>query len=134
MPKRVLVVEDNPLSLELLTELLEGEGHQVIAAITGAEALVIARAERPDLVLMDIQLPGIDGLTVTRALRAGPETREIPIVGISAYALPDDTERALRAGCIDYLPKPLDMGRFLDLVATLLSEDHPSQRRTAEAR
>ncbi len=120
MPKRVLIVEDNPLSLELLRELVEGEGHRVIPAISGSEALSIARAERPDLILMDIQLPGIDGLTVTRILKTEAETREIPVVGISAHALRDDIDRALHAGCVAYLPKPLDTRRFRDLVARLL--------------
>ena len=123
MPKRVLVVEDNPLSLELLRELLEGEGHRVIPAISGSEALSIARAERPDLILMDMQLPGIDGLSLTRALKAQPEMKEIPVVGISAHAMRDDIDRALQAGCVAYLPKPLDTRRFRDLVARLLGGD-----------
>ena len=123
MPKRVLVVEDNPLSLELLRELLEAEGHRVISAVSGSEALSIARAERPDLILMDIQLPGIDGLTVTRILKAEPETREIPVIVIIAHAMRDDIDRALQAGCVAYLPKPLDTQRFRDLVARLLGGD-----------
>lgn len=123
MPKRVLIVEDNPLSLELLREVLEADGHRVIPAISGSEALSLARAERPDLILMDIQLPGIDGLTVTRALKAEPETREIPVVGVSAHAMRDDIDRALQAGCVAYLPKPIDTRRFRDLVARLLGGD-----------
>lgn len=122
MPKRVLIVDDNPIGLELLTELVQAEGYWVIPAISGSEALSIARAERPDLILMDIQLPGMDGLTVTQALKAEPETKEIPVVGISAHALRDDMERAIQAGCVAYLPKPLDTRRFRDLVIRLLGE------------
>ncbi len=123
MRKRVLIVEDNAISMEFLSELVEAEGHRVLPATSGYDALSLALAERPDLILMDIQLPGIDGLTVTRTLKAQPATKEIPIVGISAYALPEDTERALEAGCIAYLPKPLDLPRFLDLMGRLLGGD-----------
>ena len=129
MPKRVLIVEDNPISMELLSELVQAEGYGVIPAVSGSEGLSIARAEHPDLILMDIQLPGIDGLTVTRALKAEPETRKIPVVGISAHALQDDMARALQAGCVAYLPKPLDTRRFRDLVVSLLSGD-PEQNAT----
>ena len=123
MPKRVLIVEDNPMSLELLTELVKAEGHRVIPALSGTEALSLARAELPDLILMDIQLPGIDGLTVTRALKAEPTTKEIPVVGISAHALREDVDRALQAGCTAYLSKPLDTCGFIDLMARLLGRD-----------
>jgi CheY-like chemotaxis protein len=134
MPKRVLIVEDNPLSLELLTELVEAEGHRVIIALSGTEALSLARAELPDLILMDIQLPGLDGLTATRALKAEPETKEIPVVGISAHALREDVERALQAGCVAYLPKPLDTRRFIDLMAGLLGKDAQPQQGIAGVR
>ena len=127
MPKRVLIVEDNAISMEFLCELVEAEGYRVLAATSGSEALSMARAEHPDLILMDIQLPGIDGLTVTRTLKAQQDTKEIPIVGISAYASHEDIDRALEAGCMAYLPKPLDMPRFLNLIKQLLGrDDHPS--------
>ena len=89
MPKRVLIVEDNPFSLELTSELIRAKGHQVICATSGTEALSIARAEQPDLILLDVRLPGVDGLTLSRALKAEPATERIPIVGIS----PDDLQR-----------------------------------------
>jgi CheY-like chemotaxis protein len=120
MPKRVLIIEDNLSNLELTTELIQAKGHQVICATSGNEALSIARAEQPDLILLDIQLPGVDGLTVARALKAEPATKEIPIVGISAHAMPEDEARALQAGCIAYLRKPLDTRGFLDLMERLL--------------
>jgi CheY-like chemotaxis protein len=120
MPKHVLVVEDNPYSLELISELVQADGHRVTAVTSGDEALSRARADHPDLILMDIQLPGIDGLSVTRALKADPETMKIPIVGVSAHVLREDVKRAFEAGCIAYLPKPLDTRRFLDLVGRLL--------------
>jgi CheY-like chemotaxis protein len=120
MPKRVLIIEDNLSNLELTSELIQAKGHQVICATSGNEALSIARAEQPDLILLDIQLPGVDGLTVARALKAEPATKEIPIVGISAHAMPEDEARALQAGCIAYLRKPLDTRHFLDLMERLL--------------
>ncbi|MGH7428035.1 MAG: response regulator [Candidatus Methylomirabilaceae bacterium] len=123
MAKHVLVVEDNPQSVELISELIQAEGYRVTTAMSGDEALSKARAEIPDLILMDIQLPGVDGLTVTRALKTDAETMRIPIVGISAHVLKEDVQRALEAGCIAYLPKPLDTRRFLDLVARLLRGD-----------
>lgn len=131
MPKRVLIVEDNPQSLELITELVQAEGHAVITAMNGNEALAIARAQFPDLILMDIQLPGVDGLTVTQRLKAEPGTKEIPVIGISAHALRDDVQRAIEAGCVAYLPKPLDTRRFLDLLTRVLggdSADTPTDR------
>ncbi len=123
MPKRVLIVEDNPHSLELLRELVQVEGYQALTASSRSEALSIARAEHLDLILMDIQLPGVDGLTVTRELKGEPTTKDIPIVVISAHALPRDEDRALQAGCVAYLPKPLDTRRFLDLVIQLLGRE-----------
>ena len=120
MPTRVLIIEDNLSNLELTSELIQATGHQVICATSGNEALSIARAEQPDLILLDIQLPGVDGLTVARALKAEPATKEIPIVGISAHAMPEDEARALQAGCIAYLRKPLDTRHFLDLMERLL--------------
>ncbi len=124
--KRVLIVEDNPHSLELLRELVQVEGHQALTAGSRSEALSIARAEHPDLILMDIQLPGVDGLTVTRELKEEPKTKDIPIVVISAHALPGDEERALQAGCIAYLSKPLDTRHLCALLARLLGGDPSS--------
>ncbi len=126
MPKRVLIVEDNPQSLELISELVQAEGYAVITVKTGTEALTIAREQRPDLILMDIQLPGVDGLTVTQRLKMEPATKKIPVIGISAHALRDDVQRALEAGCVAYLPKPLDTRRFRDLLVQLLGPDPPS--------
>ena len=120
MPKRVLIIEDNLSNLELTSELIQATGHQAICATSGNDALSIARAEQPDLILLDVQLPGVDGLTVARALKAEPATKEIPIVGISAHAMPEDEARALQAGCIAYLRKPLDTRHFLDLMERLL--------------
>jgi CheY-like chemotaxis protein len=125
MPKRVLIVEDDPFSVELATELVQVDGHQAIVATSGSEALSIARAERPDLILLDLQLPGVDGLTIGRALKTDTTTKTIPIVGISAHALPEDEARALQAGCVAYLRKPLDTRGFLDLMRRLLGGAAP---------
>ena len=126
MRKRVLIIEDNLSNLELLSELVLADGHRVITLTNGRDAIQVARAERPDLILIDIQLPGVDGLTVARALKAEPATREIPVVGISAHAMQEDEQRAFEAGCIAYLRKPFDTLRFRDLVGQLLSGDHSS--------
>jgi CheY-like chemotaxis protein len=125
MSKRVLIVEDDPFSLELATELVQADGHQAIVATSGSEALSIARAERPDLILLDLQLPGVDGLTISRALKTDTATKMIPIVGISAHAMAEDEARALQAGCAAYLRKPLDTRRFLELMRQLLGGRRP---------
>ncbi len=105
--KKILIVEDMPLNLELLTQLLES-AYTLISARDGAEAVAIAGQMRPDLILMDILLPVMDGLEATRRLKANPQLRHIPIVAVSANAMPADIEAALAAGCSDYLTKPLD--------------------------
>jgi len=126
MAKRVLIAEDNPQSLELMRELVQADGHEVIAVTNGRDAITVARLERPDLILTDIQLPDIDGLTVTRTLKRDPSTEAIPIIGISAHALQEDVERAIQAGCVAYVSKPLDVHGLRGLLAWLLG--NPSSR------
>jgi CheY-like chemotaxis protein len=118
--KRVLVVEDNDLNFDLAAFLLSALGVCTLRAATGPQALARATAELPDLVLMDIQLPGLDGLEVTRRLRAAAATRQLPIVAISALAMRGDRERALAAGCDDYLPKPYSPSDFQATVRRFL--------------
>lgn len=114
---RVLVVEDNAINLELITDILEGEGYRVATAVCGQEALDSVRAEKPALVLMDVQLPGMDGLTVTRLLKADPGTRDIPVVALTAHAMRGDEEMMYAAGCDDYIPKPIKIARFRQVLA-----------------
>lgn len=111
-PARILVVEDNPLNMELAVDLLELRGHEVFSAATGQEALEISCREKPDLILMDVQLPGMDGLAVTKKLKENPETSGIPVVALTAHAMKGDEERMLSHGCAGYIPKPIDTREF----------------------
>jgi CheY-like chemotaxis protein len=104
----VLVVEDNPVNLELVEAVLDREGYEVISAASAEEALKRLERLRPDLVLLDIQLPGLDGLGLTRLLKANPATVEIPVVALSAHARLEDRQAALEAGCVEYISKPID--------------------------
>ena|SRR5829696_1597563 len=114
--KRILIVEDNELSLKLLRDTLEAYGYQPIAARTGAAALALAREERPDLILMDLQLPDISGLEAVRQLKDGAETGGIPIVAVTAFALVGDEHKALTSGCDAYVSKPIAILAFVAMV------------------
>lgn len=104
----ILVVDDNDLNLELMRDLLEGEGYRVRVAMDANDALAVLHDFRPRLIFMDIQLPGMDGLTLTRMLKSNPSMRDIRIVGLTGYAMAGDEQRLLAAGCDGYLPKPID--------------------------
>jgi CheY-like chemotaxis protein len=117
---RVLVVEDDRISRELATRVLSAGGYDVVAATDGEEALLAVRDAAPDLVLMDLGLPGIDGVEATQIIRTDPETCDIPVVVLSALAFGSDRERALKAGCIDYLTKPVGARELLDRVDWIL--------------
>ena len=108
-PPRVLLVEDNESNLEMLSTYLRIRGCEVVAARTGSEAIALARAQRPDIVLMDVQMPEMDGLETTRRLRADPALRRTPIIALTALAMPGDRERCLEAGMDDYLSKPVGL-------------------------
>lgn len=123
--KVILLVEDHPQDLELVTDLLHGAGYQVLAATTAEEALVLINAHRPDLILMDIRLPGLDGLQATRLLKADPATRTIPVIALTAHAMPEDQERIRDAGCDAHLTKPLRAQLFLEQVDTYLHHGAP---------
>jgi two-component system, cell cycle response regulator DivK len=122
---RILVVEDNPANMKLTTLLLHSAGHAVLSAVDAETALRLARGEQPDLILMDIQLPGMDGLTATTILKGDPATACIPVVALSALAMKADEERSQTAGCDAYIAKPL---RYRGLYAVLerLLESHPA--------
>jgi CheY-like chemotaxis protein len=115
--KRVLVVEDNLLNMELVTDLLEASGDSVCQARTAEEGLRLAEATLPDVILMDLSLPGMDGLAATRALRANPATGHLPVIALTAHAMRGDEESALAAGCDGYLAKPIDTRTFLGRLA-----------------
>lgn len=111
----VLVVDDNRINLELAEAILENAGYEVRTAADADEALAAIAMERPGVILMDLQLPDVDGLTLTRRLKADPATRDIPIVALTAYAMKGDAEKAREAGCDGYLSKPIE-GRTLPKV------------------
>jgi len=120
MALNILVVEDHPLNLQLVRDLLEAEGYAVLHAGTAEEGLAIARKRLPALILMDISLPGMDGLAATRILKADPATQHIPVVALTAHAMKGDAERAFAGGADGYLTKPIDTRAFPRAIAELL--------------
>jgi len=121
MAKTALIVEDNPLNLKLMRDLLEAQGVRTAQTEDGARVVELARALKPDLILMDIQLPGVSGLDLTRAIRQDPELAATPIIAVTALALRGDEERVLEAGCNAYIAKPISIKKFLEQVAKFLS-------------
>ena len=117
----ILIIEDNLLNLELAAELLESHGFVVASALTAEEGLRCARALQPDLVLMDFSLPGMDGLSATRNLKADPATRHLIVVGLTANAMKGDEQTALAAGCDGYLTKPIDTHSFIGAVTKFIA-------------
>lgn len=129
MKRRILVVEDNEANQMLARAVLELEGYEVDIAGSGPEAMERVQQATPDLILMDIQLPGEDGLTVTRLLKAQSGTSSIPVVALTAHAMRGDREQALQAGCVGYISKPIDTRTFGDEVRGYLKDE--DQRVTA---
>jgi len=119
----ILVVEDNPTSLKLATVLLHNAGHAVLQAADGQSAVDMVREQRPDLVLMDVQMAGMDGLTATRILKQDAGTRQIPIVALTAFAMRGDEEKIIAAGCDAYIAKPFRSSEFLARVQAILDAD-----------
>jgi two-component system, cell cycle response regulator DivK len=111
--KRILAIEDHEENRRLLRDLLTSVGYEMIEAVTGEEGAALAEAQLPDLILMDIQLPGIDGYEVTRRIKANPALRHIPVIAVTSYALSGDDVKALEAGCDAYVTKPFDPGELL---------------------
>jgi two-component system cell cycle response regulator DivK len=120
MAKTVLIVEDNELNMKLFSDLLEANGYTTVQTRNGLEALGLARTHRPDLILMDIQLPEVSGLQVTQWLKADAELRSIPVIAITAFAMKGDEEKIRQGGCEAYLSKPISVGKFLETVRNYL--------------
>ena len=118
--KSILIVDDNPMNMKLVRVLLTGEGYDVRTAGDALEALAILEQWHPRLILMDIQLPGIDGLELTRQLKSNPITEQIIIIGLTAYAMKGDEERILAAGCDGYIAKPINTRTLTRLIETLI--------------
>jgi two-component system, cell cycle response regulator DivK len=120
---KVLIVEDNEMNLDMLSRRLARKGYQVIMAMDGAEGLQMANYELPDLILMDMSLPGMDGWEATRHLKASPETSQIPVIALTAHAMVGDREKAMEAGCNDYDTKPVEIDRLIGKMESLLNPD-----------
>ena len=114
--RKVLIVEDNELNMKLFNDLLEAHGYETILARNGADALRLAAERRPDLIVMDIQLPEVSGLQATRALKSDPKLAAIPVIAVTAFAMKGDEERIRAGGCEDYIAKPISVAGFLEKV------------------
>ena len=123
MKKTVLIVEDNELNMKLFNDLLEAHGYATLKTSHGIEAMELARAHRPDLILMDIQLPEVSGLEVTRWLKADEELKSIPVIAITAFAMKGDEERIREGGCEAYMSKPISVAKFIATIKTYLEAD-----------
>jgi CheY-like chemotaxis protein len=122
MPK-ILLVEDNELNRDMLSRRLERRGFQVLIAVDGAQGVAMAQSEAPDLVLMDMSLPVVDGWEATRRLKAAPETRAVPIIALTSHAMVGDRDKAIEAGCDDYDTKPIELPRLLEKIDRLIAKD-----------
>ena len=120
MAKKVLIVEDNELNMKLFHDLLDAQGYATLQTREGLQALALAREHRPDLILMDIQLPEISGLEVTKWLKEDAELASIPVVAVTAFAMKGDEERIREGGCEAYLSKPISVGKFIETIRHFL--------------
>jgi two-component system cell cycle response regulator DivK len=120
MPK-ILLVEDNEMNRDMLSRRLQRRGYEVVIAVDGERGVTMAQAELPDLILMDMSLPVIDGWEATRALKAAEETKNIPVIALTAHAMSTDRDKAIEAGCDDYDTKPIELPRLLSKMETLIA-------------
>lgn len=120
---KILLVEDNETNRDMLLRRLQRKGYEVVIAVDGEEAIAIARSEHPELILMDISLPVMDGWEATRQLKASSETQNIPIIALTAHAMPGDREKSLEAGCDNYDTKPVDLKRLLGKMEALFEKE-----------
>ena len=120
MTKTVLIVEDNELNMKLFSDLLEAHGYATLKTGNGIEAIELARAHHPDLIIMDIQLPEVSGLDVTRWLKEDDDLKSIPVIAVTAFAMKGDEERIREGGCEAYISKPISVTHFLDTVRRLI--------------
>jgi CheY-like chemotaxis protein len=129
-PATILIVDDNPTNLKLAADVLECEGHTVARARDAEEAQEVLKHTQPDLILMDIQMPGVDGLTLTRLLKGNPYYQHIPIVALTAFAMKGDEDRAREAGCYSYITKPIETRKLPGQVAEILAAAPKSKANT----
>jgi CheY-like chemotaxis protein len=119
MATKILLVEDNEMNRDMLSRRLQRRGFDVVLALDGAQGVAMAKSERPDLVLMDMGLPVLNGWEATRAIKADPATRSMPVIALTAHSMDGDRQTAMAAGCDDYDTKPVDLPRLLDKMAAL---------------
>ena len=129
MPK-ILLVEDNELNRDMLSRRLERQGFQVILALNGKTGVAAALSQTPDLVLMDMDLPVLNGWEATRQLKANPDTRGIPVIALTAHAMSTDRDKALAAGCDEYETKPVEFARLLEKISVLLAASRATKQRS----
>lgn len=129
---RILIIEDNPANMKLTSMLLLRAGHAVLCAVDAEAGLTLARAELPDLILMDVQLPGMDGLAATALLKQHPATAAIPVIALTAMAMKDDREKTQAAGCNAYIAKPLRYQELYEAIDTLLAKGAPQAARVVK--
>jgi CheY-like chemotaxis protein len=127
---RILLVEDNEMNRDMLSRRLQRRGYEVIIAIDGREGVAMAQSESPDLILMDMSLPVIDGWEATRALKSSPGTKDLPIIALTAHAMSTDRERAMEAGCDDYDTKPIELTRLLAKMEALIERSAKERAKT----
>lgn len=120
--KKILIVEDNELNMKLFHDLLEVHGYETLQTKDGREALQLAREHRPDLILMDIQLPEVSGLEVTKWIKADDELKMIPVIAVTAFAMKGDEEKIRSGGCEAYIAKPISVNSFLETIQTVLGQ------------
>lgn len=125
MPK-ILLVEDNEMNRDMLSRRLQRQGMNVIIAVDGEQGVTLARVEAPDLILMDMSLPVMDGYEATRQIKAAMETQKIPIIALTAHAMTGDREKSLEAGCDDYDTKPVELPRLMAKINALLAKSNPA--------
>ena len=122
MTKTVMIVEDNELNMKLFRDIIEASGYQTVRTRNGLEALDLARANRPDLILMDIQLPEVSGLEVTKWLKADDDLHPIPVIAVTAFAMKGDEERIRQGGCEGYSSKPISVPKFIETIRSYLGD------------
>lgn len=120
---KILLVEDNEMNRDMLSRRLKRKGYDVVSATDGARGITMAQSESPDLILMDISLPVMDGLQATRQLKALPDTQSIPIIALTAHAMAGDREKCLEAGCNDYATKPVEFPQLLAKIKSFLDDE-----------
>ena len=128
MVARILLVEDNEMNRDMLSRRLQRQGHDVLIAVDGLEGVEKSKAEKPDVVLMDMSLPVLDGWEATRRIRADAETASLPVIALTAHAMEADRQQALAAGCDDYDTKPIDLKRLLEKIDRLLARERHGAR------